>query len=811
MNRCYTAGILLVLAAVCLSCGGCSWETPSQAAADRGDASPVDAGSAAGKGGESPGRGEKTPFSGSKSCRDCHAEFYGLWSTSHHGLAMQPYTPALAKAKLAPQADDVAIGKDRYRAEIGERQGWVRQQGPGGEKKYPIAHVMGGKNVYYFLTPLEHGRLQVLPLAYDVHKKAWYDTAGSGVRHFPDRRDEALHWTDRMFTFNTTCFNCHVSQLRTNYDLAADAYRTTWAEPGIGCESCHGPAGAHVRAMEAGEKGRTSREIKIIRTKEFAPPQMNDMCATCHAKLAPMSTSFVPGEKFFDHFDLLCLEHPDFYPDGRDLGENYTFTSWLMSPCATAGKLDCNHCHTPSGRMRFEGPKSNRQCLPCHAEQVEKPAEHSRHEAGTKGSECVACHMPMTRFAAMNRSDHSMRPPAPAATMAFKSPNACNACHADKDAAWSDAWVRKWHAKDYQAEVLRRGRLIDAARKQQWKQLPEMLGALQKKGDAVYKASLVRLLRGCTDGRQWPVLRGLLADPSPLVRSSAAAALSDRLTPESVAALLAATGDESRLVRIRAALALASVPSKQVTDDQQRKSLARATQEFFAAMKARPDDWSSYANVGNFCMEREDYAAAVQQFEIAYRLEPRQIGPMVNAAVAYSSLQENDKAEESLRRALKHEPDNAGANFNLGLLLGEKRDLPGAEAALRKAIKVDPQMAAAAYNLGLVLAHRNKLDEAVEWCEKAQRLRPGEPRYVQALLSFYQQKRDPTAAADVLRRFLQAEPTAWEAYLLLGSIYEGLGDVRAAAAVYRAALKQPGLPAEFKTQFDAKLKAAESG
>ena len=46
---------------------------------------------------------------------------------------------------------------------------------------------------------------------------------------------------------------------------------------------------------------------------------------------------------------------PTIYPDGRDLGENYTYTSWLMSPCAKSGKLDCNHCHTPSGRMRFEG------------------------------------------------------------------------------------------------------------------------------------------------------------------------------------------------------------------------------------------------------------------------------------------------------------------------------------------------------------------------------------------------------------------------------------------------------------------------
>ena len=83
--------------------------------------------------------------------------------------------------------------------------------------------------------------------------------------------------------------------------------------------------------------------------------------------------------------------------------------------------------------------------------------------------------MPMTRFAAMGRTDHSMLPPTPATTIAFKSPNACNLCHADKDAAWSDAWVRKWYPRDYQAPVMERASLLDAARKGDWKRLPEML------------------------------------------------------------------------------------------------------------------------------------------------------------------------------------------------------------------------------------------------------------------------------------------------------------------------------------------------
>ena len=39
-----------------------------------------------------------------------------------------------------------------------------------------MVQAMGGKNVYYFLTPLEKGRLQVLPVAYDVRQKEWFNT-----------------------------------------------------------------------------------------------------------------------------------------------------------------------------------------------------------------------------------------------------------------------------------------------------------------------------------------------------------------------------------------------------------------------------------------------------------------------------------------------------------------------------------------------------------------------------------------------------------------------------------------------------------
>ena len=101
----------------------------------------------------------------------------------------------------------------------------------------------------------------------------------------------------------------------------------------------------------------------------------------------PPARSFSPGARFFDHFDLVTLEDPDFYPDGRDLGENYTLTSWRLSPCAKSGQLNCLHCHTSSGRYSFkDAAKANQACLPCHQQRVDNAAAHIHHKLDKPGT-----------------------------------------------------------------------------------------------------------------------------------------------------------------------------------------------------------------------------------------------------------------------------------------------------------------------------------------------------------------------------------------------------------------------------------------
>ena len=704
-------------------------------------------------------------FAGSQSCRECHEKFYQLWSTSFHGLAMQPYTSELARTNLTEQKAEIVAGKYRFLADI--RKSVVLERTAEGEKRYPIVQVMGGKNVFYFLTPLERGWLQVLPVAYDVRRREWFDTTASAMRHFGDRRDEALYWKERPLTFNTSCFGCHVSQLSKNYELQSDSYHTTWAEPGINCETCHGPSGGHVSLFRALPTNQPApADIKLIVLSKLTTEQRNATCAPCHAKMSPVTMNFAPGDRYFDHFDLVGFESPDFYPDGRDLGENYTYTQWRVSPCAKSGQLDCVHCHTSSGRYRFKDPvKANDACLPCHAARVANAPEHTHHKAGTAGNECISCHMPMTEFARMRRSDHSMRPPTPAATLLYNSPNACNLCHTNQNAAWADKFVREWRPRDYQKPALERAALIAAARKQDWKKLPEILAYLSLTNrEEVQTTSLVRLLAGCPADEQWPVLRSLMADPSPLVRASAAEALGQRLDQPNTAALGKAADDDYRLVRVRAATALAAVPEESLPEGQ-RARVRSALGELMESMRSRPDDMASHYNLGNFHMSRSQMPEAVAEFETACRLQPDALPPHVNVALAYNALGQNDKAEASLRQALSLVPTNSAANLNLGMLLAEMGKMSEAEQAFRAAFKADPKSAQAAYNLGVLLSKEHP-KEALTWCGRAAELRPENPQYGYTYAFYLYQAGQLDEALKAIRSVLQRHPAHEDSRLL---------------------------------------------
>lgn len=756
------------------------------------------------------GAQQKNPaYTGSSSCRECHEKFYKLWAPSHHGLAMQPYSDELARNELLPQREDVVIGGIRYRADIQAGAGYVVEKGPDGEKKYPISYALGGKNVYYFLTPLERGRLQTLPVAYDVRQKQWYDTAASGMRHFPNIPERPVGWKEWYYTFNTGCHSCHVSQYSLNYDKSTDTYRTTWKEPGINCETCHGPAEEHIEVCKKAPKGTIPKDLKITRGgRSFTHDQNNATCSSCHAKASPITSSFQPGDGFYDHFDLVTLESADYYPDGRDLGENYTYTTWIMSPCVKAGHLDCLHCHTSSGRFR-QKDDPNQACMPCHKERVENSTPHTHHPMDSNGNLCISCHMPMTEFARMQRTDHSMLPPTPAATLAYSSPNACTICHQKEGAAWADKLVRQWHQQDFQAPVLERAALIDAARRGEWARLPAMLAYITKPNrDEATATSLIRLMRGCEDKQKWPTILNALQDPSPLVRSAAADHLQQLRSNEAIHALVEATGDESRLVRVRAAGSIVGFDWTSLSEKEQQQ-VKKATDEYLASMLSRPDQWTSNYNLGNYYLDLGEFKPAEEAYERALKFDPTQVMPLVNLSITYARAGENTKAEESLSKALSMEPKSLPAQFNMGLLKAEKKDYGAAEFHLREALKADPSMAEAAYNLGVLLANKDP-KQGIAYCRRAFELRPQNAKYGCTLAYYEYQAGNNDAAVEILKDLITNEPSFGDGYVLLGDIYEKDGKKEEAEKVYQQVSDNQTLSTQLRSYFRAKLEELRS-
>jgi Flp pilus assembly protein TadD len=292
------------------------------------------------------------------------------------------------------------------------------------------------------------------------------------------------------------------------------------------------------------------------------------------------------------------------------------------------------------------------------------------------------------------------------------------------------------------------------------------------------------------------------------VRAAAADALIGNLTLETVPLLLEATRDEYRLVRIRAVSSLASVPRDMIPAEAEA-DLDAAAAELVKSLEARPDDWASHYDLGNFYTNRREFDRAIAAYERAFELEPRATVSLVNAALAYRLNGEGAKAAESLLRVLAIEPGNPEANLNLGLLLGEAGRDTQAEAAFRAVLAVDTASHEAAYNL-CVLVAADRLDEAIDWCRKAAELRPSEPEYSYTLAYYLRAQGDTVAAAARLRQLIADHRNFADAYVLLADIHVERGESDVAESILEGALSAGALSEEDRGRVEEQLEALRS-
>ncbi len=693
-------------------------------------------------------------YGGSQSCRECHPDQFAKWKSSHHGLAERKTDPKLDDDAFVP-TKTFTHGTQSTTAAKQSEDYILTALGFGGKvAPYKVERVIGHDPLRQFLVDGGHGRLQAMEACFDPHKSDWFDVYGSEDR----KPGEWGHWTGRGMVWNQMCATCHNTRLRKNYDAATDSYHTTMAEMAVSCEACHGPLKAH------NEWQKANRGVKGDPTiTKWSRDQHTDNCAGCHARRGEITGDFVPGESFWDHYQLTITDQGDtFFPDGQIRDENYEFSSFLSSRMHNAGVrcMDCHDMHS----MKTTLP-GNQLCMRCHTQggfpnaPVILPEAHSFHQSASAGNQCVNCHMPQTVYMQRHaRHDHGFTIPDPLLTKQFNVPNACNKCHTDKTTDWALEATQKWWGEKMNRRTRTRATLIAKARQGDAAARDGLVALLGSDEIPHWKASATLLLDRWID--QPPVQTTViaqLAHAHPLVRTSAIRTLEPMLQNGSLrSSIEPLLNDPARGVRVAAAWALRD----QLPLD------SAAGKDLRHMLELNADQPSGQMQLAQFEFSRRNTAAAIKHMETAIEWDPNSPPFHHDLAMMYSTAGQTPLAIAKLRDALKLAPNHAEYHYELALALAEVGDMPGVIASLQEAVRLDPTLARAWYNLGLARNGQKDIPGALDALQRGELANPRDPGIPYALATILAQRGRKQEAIAALDRVLRIAPGHGEALQL---------------------------------------------
>jgi predicted CXXCH cytochrome family protein len=722
-----------------------------------------------------PGPGsELSAFAGSGSCLSCHAREAELWAGSHHDLAMQPASAGSVLGDFDGATLEHFNSTSRFTNLDGEF--FVTTLGPdGGSHAYKVAWVFGVQPLQQYLVEFPGGRLQTLPTCWDTRP-----ASEGGQRWFHIYPDEPippgdeLHWTGPNQTWNFMCASCHSTGLKKGYDHPSDTYQTTWFEDDVSCETCHGPARAHVDWAQAGASPTVSNALAIdlsdaaggvwamdpetgnaVRSVPRSSRAQGETCARCHSRRSVLHETPVDGTSFHDNYRLSLLDEGLYHADGQILDEVYVYGSFLQSRMHTQG-VTCGDCHDPhSSRLLFEG---NALCAQCHLPEKYDRPEHHHHSANSPGSQCVECHMPSRTYMVVDpRRDHSLRVPRPDLSVELGTPNACTHCHEDQPDTWAADAVRQWFPEGRSTQP-HFARALHAARSGS-PGAGSLLAEIAASADQppIVRATALSHLPTYLDQTTFPALAAGLADPSPLVRAAAVEGL--QVLPLQQRANLAFTllEDPVRLVRISAARTLASFTTQQLPD-LIATPLEAALAELRSAEMESAERASARVNLAQIATEQNRLDEAIAHLRTGLTLEPHFVPVYVNLADLLRRQDNETEAESTLRAGLKIAPGNPALHHALGLLLARTDRLHDALNSLSQAMGLAPGEARFAYAHALAMDSLGNRAGAIAALEQAQTSFPTDREILHALATMNRDEGHTQAALGWARKLQDISP-----------------------------------------------------
>jgi tetratricopeptide (TPR) repeat protein len=728
--------------------------------------------------------GQDSGYVGARACAKCHGEISHQWEHSLHGQMMRPATAGSVEGDFAQSR--IVLRGSTYLLQQRNGNYFITESDLNGKpKEHHVDYTLGSRRVQQYLTTLADGRIIVLPPTWDNIAKRW--------RHDVDIGNPEEDPAAQIQIWNKTCYSCHVSQERKNFDIEQLRYATTWQDFGINCERCHGPGKEHVAAaieVKAANGQTHAAAYKRVIDKSMVNPAYLDaarstmICAQCHSFRDIYVDDFKAGSNYYDFF-LPIMEYrlpnshdPAYWPDGRPRWLSNEAVALWQSQCFLKGGAACSTCHSQAHDINVEHDSrlhsgSDALCVGCHRTIATHLATHTHHRQNSPGSSCIACHMPRIVVGIeTNFHDHSMSIPVPENTLRHSIPNACNLCHKDKDAAWAMLQMNVWYGAQSREKFVERADAFTGARKGDASVIPTLLNILSDvSGGPILRANAAGYLAGFpNDPDAYNAVFHSFSDPEPLVRATAAFDLRPRAAQREEVApqLVSLLRDPVATVRMSAAIALVAMGVRQLPgEDGQRFEQAKELYNGRAALNS--DD-------------------AQQQFA---------------AGRFYFLAGEMDRAERALRGALKLDAA-IQAQYLLAQVLVQKGDEKSAHQILEEIPRNDPQ-----YTRAQQLLASLEAKDAAKNGEAGKTGPPGSDAralFLDAQVEY--QKANYGPALQQLEQALQAAPDAeWatKAQIYRAVCLEKLGRSQEAEAAMNALSGSPAA----KEDIDFQLSFAE--
>lgn len=667
-----------------------------------------------------------------QACQGCHAEPVKQWQGSHHHLAMQLPT----EKTVLGDFNDVTFTSDKettrfYRKDYGF---WVNTPGPDGQSAdFKVAYTFGVEPLQQYLFELPGGRLQPLGVAWNTEQKNWFHLyPGQGID-----ASNPMHWTKTAQNANYMCIECHTTGFKRNFDAKNNSFASHWQALGVGCQSCHGPASAHLEwATKADQTDLTMGFAEPLLSKASNKSQVQ-VCARCHALRSPLGDGYRHTAALLDDYLPNALDATQYEVDGQIKGEVFEYGSFTQSKMFAKG-VTCTNCHNPhSTQLKLEG---NAVCTQCHNPAGKTAAvgvdgaglqakdyassAHTHHPVGSKAAQCTSCHMPGKLYMGNDfRHDHSFSVPAPAQSAALGSPDACQGCHKETASARLIEQFNNWYP-DAKPRDGGYAVALQAARAGTSGAARGVLEQLNRNDlPALRRAALLTELASYPSAPALSQISSSLKDPDPQVREAAVRTLAGMASPQQMAQLLPALlRDPVLAVRLAATWELAQQPPET------RQNLTPA---FWQQML------DEYELVQLALLERGE--------------------ANMNLASLYQISGRNAEIEASLRAALLRDPDFLPAVVSLSQML-EQSSPQEASQLLADALQRNPEEALLYHAKGLSLVRSGDYPAAIKAFAKADELAPDNPQYGYVLAIALHDSGQREAAIAQLQEMLKRQP-----------------------------------------------------